>query len=89
MVRAVLFDLGDTIVKEDGTGQALPYANEMLKRLRTRGYKMGVICNATEATGRDVEEILRKAGISGFFDIVVVSTDVGFEKPEARIFEIA
>jgi len=88
LIKAVLFDLGDTLIKVDGTGGTVPHATEMLKRLRTR-YKLGVICNATKATGEEVDEILRKAGIRDFFDTVVVSTDVGFAKPQIEIFKIA
>ena len=89
MIRAILFDLGDTLIGTDGTGKPLPHAVETLRRLRKGGYKMGVICNATKATGKDVEEIMEGAGILEFFDTVVVSTDVGVEKPDVRIFKIA
>jgi len=88
LIRAVLFDLGDTLVRTDGSGEPLPHAVETLRRLRECGYKMGIVCNATTATGKDVEQIMKNAGILEFFDAIVVSTDVGFEKPDTQIFNI-
>ncbi len=88
MVRAVFFDLGDTLISEE-TGGLLPHAREVLQKLRLEGHRLVLICNATTATGEDVKEILRNAGIGEFFDAVVVSTDVGCRKPDEGIFRIA
>ena len=88
MVKAVFFDLGDTLINEE-TGGLLPYAREVLRRLRSEGYRLALICNATTATGKEVREILRNARIEEFFDAVMVSTDVGYRKPDEGIFRIA
>ena len=58
---------------------------EALGRLRAAGLRLGVVSNSD---GR-VEEALRVAGLSDYFDVVIDSGLVGFEKPDPRIFEAA
>ena len=58
---------------------------EALGRLRAAGFRLGVVSNSD---GR-VEEALRAAGLSDYFDVVIDSRLVGFEKPDPRIFEAA
>lgn len=77
MIRAVFFDLGDTLVPEEGDAKTLPHAREVLQELKSK-CRLAVICNATVATEKHVREILRGAEIEEFFDAVVVSTDVGY-----------
>lgn len=88
MIKAVIFDLGNTLVSED-SGNAFPYAIEVLNQLKNK-YKLALITNVHHTTTAEkVQEILDKAGIPDVFDIVVVSSDVGCSKPNPRIFEIA
>jgi len=88
MIKAVIFDLGNTLVSED-TGNAFPYALEVLNQLKNK-YKLALITNVLHTTTAEkVQEILDKAGIPDVFDIVVVSSEVGYSKPNPRIFEIA
>lgn len=86
MIKGVFFDLGDTLVKE-GSVETLPNAHEVLGILADR-YRLAIICN-TNASGERVREILRSAGIERYFDLVVVSSEVGLRKPDGRIFRIA
>jgi HAD superfamily hydrolase (TIGR01662 family) len=62
--------------------RALPNAPEALTALSARGYRLGVISNAD---GR-VRGVLERAGLSGFFELIVDSAEVGVEKPDPRIF---
>lgn len=87
LLKAILFDLGNTLIPERGKPKTLPYAIEVLTELKSK-FKLAVICNATTATLEKVKEIMREAGILHFFDAVVVSTDVGYRKPDERIFQI-
>ncbi|MCA1582223.1 MAG: HAD-IA family hydrolase [Acidobacteria bacterium] len=57
-------------------------AAETLSALRNRGYRIGVVSNAD---GR-VRALLETAGLSAFLEFVVDSFEVGFEKPDPRIF---
>jgi putative hydrolase of the HAD superfamily len=86
MLKAVLFDLGDTLV-EEGTVQLAPYTLDVLTALSDR-FKLAIICNATTATTDIVQDVLQRAGIAAFFEVVVVSTDVGCRKPDVRIFKL-
>jgi HAD superfamily hydrolase (TIGR01549 family) len=65
--------------------QACADAAATLEALARRGYRMGVVSNAD---GR-VRGLLERAGLSPFLEIVVDSSEVGFEKPDPRIFQAA
>jgi epoxide hydrolase-like predicted phosphatase len=63
----------------------LPIMTDLLHRLKTKGYPLGVLSNATAST---IEEIGRHGGYD-VFDFVILSSEVGTKKPEPEIFEIA
>jgi len=95
LIRAVLFDLGDTLVAEESVGgkslreatlQKLPYLDEALTELKRRGYKLGIITNTVTSREEHVRIALRKIDVEKYFDVVVTSVDVGFNKPDERIF---
>jgi len=90
MLKAVLFDLGGTLIEEgDGSyfPKAFPYSVKLLTKLKPK-FKLAIVCNTTE-TLDFVREAMNATGILDFFDAVIVSTDVGSRKPEERIFKIA
>lgn len=66
-------------------GGVLEGTIEALDRLRAAGYRLGVVSNSD---GR-AEEGLEAAGLRGYFEVVIDSQLVGFEKPDPRIFEAA
>lgn len=66
-------------------GGVLEGTIEALDRLRSAGYRLGVVSNSD---GR-AEEGLEAAGLRGYFEVVIDSQLVGFEKPDPRIFEAA
>jgi len=95
LIRAVFFDLGDTLVAEESVGkkhlweatlQKLPYLDEVLKELKRRGYKLGIITNTVISREEHVRMALRRIDIEKYFDVIVTSVDVGFNKPDERIF---
>ena len=65
--------------------QAVPGAAGLLEELRRRGIGTGLISNWNH-TCRDV---LAENGLDRLLDVIVVSSEVGYEKPDARIFEAA
>ncbi len=88
MIKAIIFDLGNTLVREN-SGIAFPYAVEVLNELKNR-YKLALITNVLHTTTTEkVQEILAEAGIPDVFEVVVVSSEVGYAKPSPRIFKIA
>ena len=54
--------------------------------LKERGYRIGIVSN-----GRSVKqwEKMIRLGLHQIPDVVVISEEVGFEKPDARIFQVA
>lgn len=65
------------------TGYLLPGAAEFMRELKGRG-RVYLITNGTPAAqyGR-----LESLGLSGFFDGVFVSDEIGYAKPDVRFFE--
>jgi putative hydrolase of the HAD superfamily len=62
-----------------------PGVRESLVRLRDR-FRLGLVTNGTSATQRAK---LLALGIANLFDPVVISEEVGFRKPDVRVFELA
>ena len=97
VIKAVFFDLGDTLISEEGVGgislreaelEKVPYVDHVLKELKGK-YKLGLITNTTTSREEDVRWALHKLGIEGYFDVIVTSVDANSRKPDERIFEIA
>ncbi len=63
--------------------RAYQETRETLLQLLERGFSMGVLSNWD---GR-LPQVLRDLELDGFFDFVVSSAQVGYEKPDARFFE--
>lgn len=96
MIEAVCFDLGDTLVAEDtvihdSSGQSIT-ANiiegvfEVLEAIRKDEYKVALIANADSVGARN---IIKATGLEDYFDVIIVSEEVGIEKPRPEIFEAA
>jgi HAD superfamily hydrolase (TIGR01549 family) len=59
--------------------------HEVLGELRSRGYRLHVLSNNSSILPLQLELI----GITDFFDTISWSEEMGVEKPDARIFELA
>lgn len=62
-----------------------PEVREVLAGLRTRGLRLGVISNHSERLLR----VVRRLNLDGDLDPVVITQQVGAEKPDRRVFEFA
>jgi putative hydrolase of the HAD superfamily len=99
LIRAVFFDLGDTLIAEESMPgkhlweatalQKLPHLDEVLAELKQRGYKLGIITNTVTSREEHVRIALRKIGCEKYFDAVVTSVDMGCNKPDKKIFSTA
>ncbi|MCS7460258.1 HAD-IA family hydrolase [Paenibacillus doosanensis] len=58
---------------------------ESVEALKQRGFRLGIISNFAPT----LTDILRHQGILHHFDPVIVSTEVGLEKPDPAIFHLA
>ena len=61
-----------------------PEVRLVLKTLGER-YRLGIIANQ----GKDLLDRLERFGILDNFEIIINSTDIGFSKPDLRIFQVA
>lgn len=62
-----------------------PEVEEVLEALRPK-YKLAIVSDAQKAYARYE---LAEAGLTEYFDAIVVSGELGFRKPDPRIFEAA
>ena len=95
-VRAILFDLGDVIMREetevkDGdwntlSAELVDGMGETLRALKARGYPFGLVADTRSKTAWNV---LHQHDLYDLFDALAISEQVGCEKPDARIFRAA
>lgn len=58
-----------------------------LSELKKAGFRLIAISNVS--SGKSLKTFLRKAGVLNYFDIIIASGDVGYEKSSPEIFRIA
>src|SRR5262249_25652214 len=89
-IRAVFFDLGETLVtagRQWTTG-----AKALLESLSQKGYRPGIISNTSGLASRAEILALLPADFSvAAFErcLVLFSSEVGIEKPDPQIFQLA
>ncbi len=97
MIEAICFDLGDTLVAEetvirnsDGqrpiTARVIEGVFEVLDTMRKDGHRTAMIANANTA---DARNIIATCGLEDCFDVIVISEEVGIEKPDKQVFQVA
>src|SRR5450432_1670918 len=75
----------DQAPDHEGPGRAFPEVPDVLEKLRARGLRLGVISNFDRRLYSNLEDI----GLAPYFDHITISSEVGADKPHARIFERA
>lgn len=58
-----------------------------LERLKSQGYRLGLISNASDA--EDVRSLLAQHQLTGYFDPILISAEIGMRKPHPYIFQMA
>jgi len=61
-------------------------AKDVLGLLRSEGFKLGIVANIWSG---GMEPALDKLGLNRFFDAKIASVDVGYQKPDSEIFQLA
>ena len=61
-------------------------APKILQQLCERDLKIGLICNTGRGPGRALRELMRREGVLDYFDATIFSDEVGYGKPDTRIF---
>ncbi len=59
----------------------------VLGELKESGYRLGLICNTGRTPGSALRPLLEEMGILPLLDVVSFSNEVGWRKPNARIFK--
>ncbi len=59
----------------------------VLERLKVAGYRLGLVSNSADK--KNVEIILKRLGLEGYFDVVLISAEAGVRKPNPKIFHMA
>lgn len=62
-----------------------PEAEYVLKKLKSKGYKLGIIANQPPGT----QERLKHYSIADYFEIIISSAEEGVSKPDLKIFQAA
>jgi len=95
-LKAILFDLGDTIIAElDGPAdvdstdfKVLDGAEDALTELKKR-YKLAIVSNTFSWGDREVSGALNRKDLTKYFDAIVTSVDANSRKPDSGIFNKA
>jgi putative hydrolase of the HAD superfamily len=91
------FDLPDDVLEHIVHLDHSAYSNSLtvtpevmsaLEDLRVRGYRMGLVSNLSLRPTL-VREDLDRLGLARFLDATVFSSEIGFRKPDPRIFQTA
>ncbi|MGB2769312.1 MAG: HAD family hydrolase [Candidatus Zixiibacteriota bacterium] len=61
-------------------------AKEILIHAKSRGYKVGLICNTGTTPGRTIRVLLERLEMIDSFDVTTFSDELGIRKPDPRIF---
>ena len=97
MIKAILFDMGDTLLVEDadltqpiwqGEIELVPHAEELLAALHGK-YRLAIVSNTKSNREADLRAILARVDLEKYFDCILTSTDMGSAKPEAPIYNRA
>lgn len=94
---AVLFDIGDTLVRAAAPGTPTaaltvdlrPNVVEDLRALAARGLRLGAVTDTATMTESDVRTLLRPSGLDDLLEVLVTSSDVGVAKPDPRSLRTA
>ncbi len=84
----VFFDIGNTLLDRDSRWS--DGAPEALDSLRQAGVPLGVIANVGSMTRTQLQATLPgNFALAAFDPLVILSSEVGFSKPQPQIFEKA
>jgi putative hydrolase of the HAD superfamily len=91
LIKALIFDLGNTLMVEGHPLLLLklfPDVQQVLQTLKKQ-YKLALITNVPpKITGEYIHDVLQQVGILKFFDVITVSSEVGLNKPDEEIFTL-
>jgi len=94
-IKAIFFDLGDTLVREHHVGEPVPsepevfpHVKEVISRLAQK-FTLAIISNTSTAGSGELFQILKKVELNSYFALVLASAEEGIHKPNVEIFNRA
>jgi len=95
-IKALLFDLGDTVIVEveapvdiDTTElEIIDGVRAVLEKLKSE-YRLAIVSNTYDWGDEDVTKALERYDLARHFDAIVTSVDAGCNKPDEGIFRKA
>jgi len=95
-IRVICLDSGDTLVDEGSEvkdanevvlhAELIPGAADLLRALKQRGYMVALVADGPAGS---FDHIYHQHALYACFDAFAISSEVGVEKPDARMFERA
>ncbi|PLR75759.1 haloacid dehalogenase [Bacillus sp. V3-13] len=84
-VRFDLFEQTDFILNQQGESswRPFPWTEEVLKGLKELGYRLVLLSNWDLSARHLIEQL----GLAPYFDDLLISSELGIEKPDVRIFQ--
>lgn len=89
--RAILFDIGDTLVQAAAPGTPVdelrvrPIGDTVAELSRwSTSFRLGAVTDTAVMTGADVRRVLAGSGLGDCLEVIVSSVDVGAAKPDPR-----
>lgn len=90
-MRAILFDIGDTLVHAAppatavGELRAAPIGETVADLTElARRFRLGAVTDTSVMTGADVRRALAGSGLGEWLEVIVTSVDIGAAKPDPR-----
>ena len=85
----VLFDLGNTLIKQENPGvpyealavELLPGVEQLLKELHGQ-VKIGIVSNTQTIAAADIKKKLASVGIDHYFEVIIATGELGIHKPD-------
>ena len=72
----------------DNPPMLLPGADEALKSVKEKGYKIGLISNTGRTPGSALRTMMGRMGILGYFDTTTFSNEILIRKPSEGMFRV-
>ncbi len=94
-IRVVFFDIGGTlgVVELDSSGaptqfEAYPHIPQLVKDLKARGHRVGIISNTDDQAAPAEIDILSRSNIGQYLDndLLIYGSGIGFQKGPSEIF---
>jgi putative hydrolase of the HAD superfamily len=98
MIRAVLTDVGETLVERISDRDVplrsqsmtpFPDTDAALRELKRAGFKLAAITNTEQSDDSQLDDILERASLRRHFDALLTSTSLGQRKPEPGLYQKA